>query len=109
MSYQATKENPHPLDCWDRALPDEPRFALLARDPLFVPLVALWAALRRRDYVNAAQHFASAIWAATFMPAKPNDGKKALAAAATCGDAALWRLAKNILPAGYLSDESKES
>lgn len=36
-------------DCYDRALPDEPRFTLLARDPDFARLVTAWAERRARD------------------------------------------------------------
>lgn len=41
-----TKTNPGNFDCYDHALPDEPMFVLLARDPMFNELVKLWA--RRR-------------------------------------------------------------
>lgn len=43
-----TKENPNPNDCYERALPDEPMFVLLARDPLFEEFVEQWA--HRRSY-----------------------------------------------------------
>jgi hypothetical protein len=42
-----TKENPGRFDCHAAALPDEPVFVLLARDPLFEELVETWA--RRRE------------------------------------------------------------
>jgi hypothetical protein len=35
-------------DCYHRALPDEPKFTLLARDPMFYELVMAWA--NRREY-----------------------------------------------------------
>ncbi|MFP5250064.1 MAG: hypothetical protein ACLGP3_09585 [Acidobacteriota bacterium] len=41
-----TQEQPGLFDCHDAALPDEPTFTLLARDPHAAQLVALWAALR---------------------------------------------------------------
>lgn len=44
-----TKNAPAPFDCYANALPDEPMFVLLARDPHAPALVRLWAALRRVD------------------------------------------------------------
>lgn len=41
------------LDCYHKAEPDEPKFTLLARDPLAPFLVALWAALRKGDTASA--------------------------------------------------------
>jgi hypothetical protein len=41
-----TKENPGKFDYHDKALPDEPTFTLLARDPDFAELVQLWATKR---------------------------------------------------------------
>lgn len=41
-----TKEKPGQFDCYANALPDEPMFVLLARDPLFYEFVTMWA--RRR-------------------------------------------------------------
>lgn len=35
-------------DCYHRALPDEPKFTLLARDPLFFLLVMAWAENREQ-------------------------------------------------------------
>ena len=39
----STKNNPSLFSCADRALPDEPVFELLARDPSFAKLLRLWA------------------------------------------------------------------
>jgi hypothetical protein len=36
-------------DCYHRALPGEPRFTLLGRDPDFQRLVIKWARRRKRD------------------------------------------------------------
>ena len=36
------------MDCYNRALPDEPRFTLLGRDPDFYDLVFEWATRRYR-------------------------------------------------------------
>lgn len=44
-----TKDNPGSFDCYERALPDEPRFTLLARDPDFYRLVMDWAARREAE------------------------------------------------------------
>lgn len=42
-----TKNSPAKFDCYGNALPDEPMFILLARDPDFHRLVCEWA--NRRD------------------------------------------------------------
>jgi hypothetical protein len=44
-----TKNNPGRFDCYAAALPDEPIFVLLARDPNFFQLVSQWADRRWRD------------------------------------------------------------
>lgn len=44
-----TKENPAQFDCYANALPDEPMFILLARDPHAPRLVEQWAIQRRND------------------------------------------------------------
>jgi hypothetical protein len=44
-----TKENPGRYDCYTNALPDEPMFVLLARDPEFGRLVKQWADRRQQD------------------------------------------------------------
>lgn len=44
-----TKNNPAAFDCYANALPDEPMFVLLARDPHAPALVRLWASLRKTD------------------------------------------------------------
>lgn len=43
-----TKNNPGQFDCYDAALPDEPMFVLLARDPDFALRVRKWAFNRQR-------------------------------------------------------------
>lgn len=42
-----TKNNPGKFDCEANALPDEPKFTLLARDPSAPELVRSWARKRR--------------------------------------------------------------
>ena len=44
-----TKNTPGTYDCYAHALPDEPMFVLLARDPDFERLVTEWAQRRRQD------------------------------------------------------------
>ena len=44
-----TKLNPGKLDCYANALPDEPMFVLLARDPDFKRLVEAWCDRRAAD------------------------------------------------------------
>jgi hypothetical protein len=44
-----TKSDPGGFDCYANALPDEPMFVLLARDPDFERLVREWASRRADD------------------------------------------------------------
>lgn len=44
-----TKRNPAAYDCYANALPDEPMFVLLARDPSAPDAVRRWAAQRNED------------------------------------------------------------
>jgi hypothetical protein len=44
-----TKLKPGKFDCHANALPDEPMFILLARDPQFAELVRKWAQRRTLD------------------------------------------------------------
>lgn len=44
-----TKNSPAAFDCYANALPDEPMFVLLARDPEFHRLVMKWAKKRSQD------------------------------------------------------------
>lgn len=46
-----TKENPGEFDCYSKALPNEPMFVLLARDPYAPELIDQWAVNRARDIV----------------------------------------------------------
>jgi len=43
-----TKNDPGKFDCYVAALPDEPMFVLLGRDPLAPILITMWATLRER-------------------------------------------------------------
>lgn len=44
-----TKSNPTAYDCYAKALPDEPMFVLLARDPSAPTLVRDWARDREHE------------------------------------------------------------
>lgn len=55
--YMGSKRNPGPFDCYADALPDEPMFVLLARDPYAPILVrrwAEWAEINSKDPVKVA-------------------------------------------------------
>lgn len=56
-----TKLNPGRFDCHAAALPDEPMFVLLARDPLAPFLVSIWAAVRMNDWEKAGVVFETMI------------------------------------------------
>lgn len=49
-----TKNNPGKFDCYANALPDEPTFVLLGRDPEFANLVLAWAE-RRQNAVRCGE------------------------------------------------------
>ena len=44
-----SKNNPGQFDCYANALPDEPMFILLARDPNAPALVEAWASRREQE------------------------------------------------------------
>lgn len=48
----STKQNPGKFDCYENALPDEPYFVLLARDPQAPKLIEAWARDRRSRVMN---------------------------------------------------------
>lgn len=49
------------LDCYHKAEEGEPKFTLLARDPLAPFMVAIWAAFRKGDTASAIVLFADAV------------------------------------------------
>ncbi len=49
-----TKQTPAKFDCYTNALPDEPMFILLARDPAAPLLVKNWA-IRRGNQITAGE------------------------------------------------------
>lgn len=52
-----TKEKPGQFDCHANALPDEPMFILLGRDPLAPYLTQIWAMIRAGDRQGARRVF----------------------------------------------------
>lgn len=50
-----TKNNPGSFDCYENALPDEPMFVLLARDPMAPHMVLDWAMKREEDIAVGAR------------------------------------------------------
>lgn len=52
-----TKNNPGNFDCYANALPDEPMFVLLGRDPLAPGLTQIWAMIRAGNRAEAKRAF----------------------------------------------------
>lgn len=52
-----TKNKPSEFDAYEKALPDEPMFTLLARDPLAPFLVSIWGSIRMNDLESAFVKF----------------------------------------------------
>jgi hypothetical protein len=77
----STKNNPGEFDCYARALPDEPLFVLLARDPQFYDLVTRWSQ-RRWQMINCGDR-------------PETDGPLVLEAAFTASEGAKWRRDNN--------------
>ena len=76
-----TKKNPGRFDCYANALPDEPMFILLGRDPDFHRLVMEWAERRERD-INCG--------------ARPPEDYPMVVEARACATAAeKWRFSNN--------------
>lgn len=72
-----TKLKPGRYDCYENALPDEPMFVLLARDPDFSRLVESW--VKQREY-------------AVMCGERPESDKYLLIEAQTCANnGAKWR------------------
>lgn len=57
----ATKQNPGPSNCYDAALPDEPMFTLLARDPSAPHVVRQWAYERERAIARGEKSESDAV------------------------------------------------
>jgi hypothetical protein len=76
-----TKNNPGAYDCYANALPDEPMFILLARDPSAPSKVRAWA----YDRENAIHH-----------GHRPESDRAMVVEARRCADAmTAWRLAND--------------
>lgn len=76
-----TKNNPGTFDCYQRALPDEPMFTILARDPDFQDFVSSWAR-RRQMAIDCGD--------------RPVDDQAAVDEAYRCAeDGARWRRENN--------------
>jgi hypothetical protein len=77
----ATKQNPGPYDFYANALPDEPMFVLLARDPRAPALVEGWAEQRKTDIERGS---------------RPKSDMAMVHEARACGaDMRLWRAAND--------------
>ncbi len=91
----ATKLNPGPRDCHARALPDEPLFTLLARDPIAPFLVSIWASMRNGDVEAAGVKFRKMLQAVAvpYIDApEPDAAREALECALAMFD---WRPAND--------------
>jgi hypothetical protein len=97
-----TKTDPGRFDCHAAAHDDEPLFTLLARDPQFVPLVSLWAAVRTKNWPTAAQRFADLLRVAQDVPDREVDAAKAEEARAVAHTAVTWRTSRNLKAYDYL-------
>ncbi len=77
-------------DPMTRALPDEPHFLLLARDPTAAELVRIWIAIRRRDasLVDAVAKRLKAYIAR--MPYRPKDAEHVLSAQQVSNAMEIW-------------------
>lgn len=64
-----TKNNPGKYDCHEHALPDEPLFTLLARDPAAPSLVRAWADKREKLGTASTEKLAEARACADAMEA----------------------------------------
>ena len=62
-----TKNNPGPRDYYANALPDEPMFILLARDPVAPQVIASWVSLRGVRGLNTLQELDEAAAVADAM------------------------------------------
>lgn len=74
----------------DRALPDEPHFVLLARDPTAAELVRMWVAIRKRDtsLIDAiAKRLKERV---ARMPYRPKDAEHVISAQQVSNAMDLW-------------------
>lgn len=86
------------LDCYHKAEEGEPKFTLIARDPLAAGMVALWAALRKGETASALSIFASIVADPAYdYRVKPNRDVSKLASACNISrEMVQWREDKGL-------------
>ncbi len=88
------------LDCYHKAEADEPKFTLLARDPLAAYLVALWECFRKGDTANAVCIFADIVAEPAYKyrsdPSSRSSVEKLASAMRITRDMIAWREAKGL-------------
>lgn len=86
-----SKQDPGLFDCHAAALPDEPMFILLGRDPLAPFLTSIWSAVRMADWEKAGVVFDTMLKRAGDQYAAAPDVDKAIEAM-SCSTAMFeWR------------------
>jgi hypothetical protein len=84
-------------DCYHKAEEGEPKFTLLARDPLAPFMVALWAAMRAGDIGSALSIFSDMNSDAGYKYTKePSDANKVNSASFIAVEMNEWREAKGM-------------
>lgn len=87
-------------DCYLKAEEGEPKFTLLARDPLAPFMVALWGALRKGDTASAVCLFADMVADPAHdyrvNPAKRSSPEKLASAANIANEMVTWRQGKGL-------------
>lgn len=79
------------LDCYHKAEPDEPKFTLLARDPVAASLIRMWAATREGNLAEMARQYAELVEVACHRYLdEPTDDNKLQEACAIAGDMEQW-------------------
>jgi hypothetical protein len=77
-------------DCYHKAEPGEPKFTLLARDPLAPNLTRLWAAIREGEPAEAANQFAELMRVGTRYVGEPSRPEKVEGACEIAGNMETW-------------------
>lgn len=90
-----SKLNPGKFDCYTNALPDEPMFVLLARDPFAPELVRMWA--RTAELANRGSDAGRGPYAG----APKTSGHKVAEAMQCADDMKAWREANPKPDGGY--------
>ena len=81
-----SKTQPGAFNCYQSALPDEPIFTLLARDPTAPDVIRTWSRQRRDDIFKGPD-------AGAFSDAQTDDLRKATEAEAVADEMTVWRRA----------------